>query len=812
MRIPNCEVAKVTKRIVATVLFLAAVIPAWAVSTSHWVHGNEEDFKGGTLHNVVVTNLGDVKLSRAVQTIQQQDPDVTTVNALAEAPDGTIYAGTGPKGVLLSVKGTNVSTVATLEDTVNILSLCIDDKGGLLLGTGGDKGQVLRIDKPGDKPVSIFSAPEVQYIWALVRTDDGNLYAATGPNGQVFEIKPDGSSSEIYKSSDDNITAMIGDGKDLLYLGTDPNGLVIRLNRKTKESFIVYNAGEAEVTALAMDQKGNLYAGTGEVEERQQGQQPPPETQPKAGRPEEPANAAPIPPSQPPAPPTPPSPPSPNPGEPKPIPNSHSENFDPYRPVYLDAVNTEPTDDEPSPEPEPGQPGAPSAPVIPGLSPPSNQQGASAPPNPAEQKPEGNAIYKIDKDGFVTEIFREDVVIYSMIVQNDALIVGTGGDGNIYQVSPDAEETEVLAKVDVKQIMCLLPAHDGRIIMGTANTGGISAMTAGYATDGTYISQVLDATQVSRFGKIQLHGLLPDGTTLKVSTRSGNLKDADAPGWSDWSADVSAQEFLPVTAPSARFLQYRLTFGTTDPTQTPVVDHVDVAYQLPNLPPVIKSIRIGAEPESDASSDNQGGGAPPGAPQGPPHAQAESAPKSAGSGTQTITWDASDPNNDTLVYTLYFRKEHSGEWILLKDKLKDATYDWDTKTVADGRYQVKVVASDALSNQPGEGKTASRISSYYVVNNTPPVIGDITTTIAGKDVSVQLVAQDQTGIITNVEYALDSSEDWQTVLPVDSIYDDRRATVKFTITGLSSGSHQIAIRATDSEGNQSIVAVSARVQ
>ena len=78
----------------------------------------------------------------------------------------------------------------------------------------------------------------VQYVWALLETPDGNIYAATGPNGEVFEIKPDGSTRELYKCSEDNITSMISDGKDLLYLGTDPNGLVIRLNRKTKEAFI----------------------------------------------------------------------------------------------------------------------------------------------------------------------------------------------------------------------------------------------------------------------------------------------------------------------------------------------------------------------------------------------------------------------------------------------------------------------------------------------------------------------------------------------------------------------------------------------
>ena len=53
-------------------------------------------------------------------------------------------------------------------------------------------------------------------------------------------------------------------------------------------------------------------------------------------------------------------------------------------------------------------------------------------------------------------------------------------------------------------------------------------------------------------------------------------------------------------------------------------------------------------------------------------------------------------------------------------RLTETTFEWDTRTVTDGQYQVKVVASDALANPPGDGKTTSRVSEYYVVDNTPP--------------------------------------------------------------------------------------------
>ncbi|MGD0141018.1 MAG: hypothetical protein ABSD28_19315 [Tepidisphaeraceae bacterium] len=796
--------------------------PARAVTTSHWVHENEADFKAGTLHDVVVTNQGDVKLSRAVKTIREQDANVTTVNAIVQGPDGVIYAGTGPRGILLAVKDDKVTTAAKIDDAVNVLSLMVDSKGGIVLGTGGEKGRVLRIAKPGDKPTEIFSDQDVQYVWALQQTADGNIYAATGPNGQVFEIKPDGSHSELYKSSEDNLTSMISDGKDLLYLGTDPDGLVIRLNRKTKEPFIVYNAGETEITALALDGAGNIYAATGQVSEHQTAQQP--EAEEKAsGRPEQPGSPAPIPSNPAPAPPQPPPLPNPNPGEPAPIPKGHAMRSSPANAPKLMAIIPTDGGDEPGggggDEPGPNAPGGPgqnpAAPQPAQTHPNANANPAPSAPEAQPQGPEGNAIYKIDADGFVTEIFRQDAVIYSMIRQGDVLIVGTGEDGDIYQVNPATEETEVLAKVDAKQVMCLLPVRDGRIFMGLANTGGVAVMTGGYASAGTYLSPVLDATQVSRFGKIQLHGLLPRGARLQVATRSGNVKDADSPGWSAWSADVDAAEFLPIKSPSARFLQYRLTFSTSDPLQSAMVDRVDVAYQIPNMAPVIKSVRIGAG--TDTGQAEGGNGPPdanavaPGAP-GAGHAADNAAKPPGGTGTQAITWDASDPNNDALTYTLYFRRGRQAPWVLLRDGLTQTSFEWDTRTVADGEYQVKVVASDELANPPGDGKTASRVSDYVVVDNTPPTIGDLDYKVAGGAATISLRVQVQISTVASVEYTLDSADEWQTVLPLDGIFDSPDEQVKFSVNGLTPGEHQVTIRATDSHGNQALHSIVIKVE
>ena len=139
-------------------------------------------------------------------------------------------------------------------------------------------------------------------------------------------------------------------------------------------------------------------------------------------------------------------------------------------------------------------------------------------------------------------------------------------------------------------------------------------------------------------------------------------------------------------------------------------------------------------------------------------------------------------------------------------------YDWDTRTVADGRYEVKVIASDAGSNPPGTGKTASRVSDPITVDNTPPVIGDVKSQQQGADIHITLKVVDRTSTVAAVDYSVDSSKDWQFVLPTDQIYDSPEETVAFSIPNLKPGQHQVTLRATDSKGNQSFENLFVNVQ
>src|SRR5258705_5460555 len=91
-------------------------------------------------------------------------------------------------------------------------------------------------------------------------------------------------------------------------------------------------------------------------------------------------------------------------------------------------------------------------------------------------------------------------------------------------------------------------------------------------------------------------------------------------------------------------------------------------------------------------------------------------------GARSFQWQAEDRNGDTLEYSIYYRPLNETTFRLLKDKLRDNFYTIDGATLADGRYIVKIIASDAPDNPSGQALSGERLSEPVDIDNTPPVL------------------------------------------------------------------------------------------
>ncbi len=141
--------------------------------------------------------------------------------------------------------------------------------------------------------------------------------------------------------------------------------------------------------------------------------------------------------------------------------------------------------------------------------------------------------------------------------------------------------------------------------------------------------------------------------------------------------------------------------------------------------------------------------------------------------------------------------------MLLKDNLDQKFYSWDTTSMPDGAYYLKIVASDASSNPPDIAMQAERESERFEVDNTNPTIGKIQASPTGmnadrsKGVSYdfEFTAGHPTNSIERAQYSVDGGE-WIIVAGQRRQRLQNRS-YSFTVRGLAPGEHTIAVRAYD---------------
>ncbi len=168
-------------------------------------------------------------------------------------------------------------------------------------------------------------------------------------------------------------------------------------------------------------------------------------------------------------------------------------------------------------------------------------------------------------------------------------------------------------------------------------------------------------------------------------------------------------------------------------------------------------------------------------------------------GLQTFVWKAEDENDDRLQFSVLYRREGETAWKVLHKGLWDPIFVWDTTSVPDGTYFVKVTASDALSNSPGAALLGEMESVSFDIDNTPPRIELQPATHAGSRTKLSFAVRDDQSPIQRVEYSLDASR-WRLAYPKDGIADSRREEFEIGLDD-TEAARSVIIRATDAMNN-----------
>ena len=138
--------------------------------------------------------------------------------------------------------------------------------------------------------------------------------------------------------------------------------------------------------------------------------------------------------------------------------------------------------------------------------------------------------------------------------------------------------------------------------------------------------------------------------------------------------------------------------------------------------------------------------------------------------------------------------------------MRDNFYTIDGATLADGRYIVKVIASDAPDNPLGQSLSGERLSEPVDIDNTPPVLR-VVAPVSGTRVVFEV--DDATGKIRRGDFSLDGGP-WTALFPDDGIADSGHERYSVDLPALGPGEHTVSLRAFDGSGNVGTFSVTLR--
>jgi hypothetical protein len=725
----------------ALAIACAASVAALAAVPTFWQVSTEAEFLKGEVENLSIDTFGRLTLGPAAAALYESNaPFLWT---LVTATDGTMFAGSGNEGQVFRITADGRSSVFFDSLELEVHAIANAPGGGLYVGTSPD-GKIYKLDAAGK--ATTFFDPADRYIWSLAVDRAGNVFAATGDKGVIYKIAPDGKGAPFYQTKATHAISLAFDGQGRLLAGTESPGRVFQIDANGKP-FVLLDSSYNEIHQLRVDANGVIYAAA--VRGRASGS----------------GSSAP------------------------------DSSSDAGAPIPIPSVSTEIT-----------------AIAIVDSAPVSGGSGGGSQTPPPARGPGTGAIFRILPDGSSDLIWesRDDTPYDIAFEPGGALLVATGNKGKIYRLAGDPYQPTLVTRANAEQVTTLMTSRDGQVVFATSNPGKVFRLSADRADRGTYTSDVRDATTVAAWGAVKWQVSAPTGAKVEISTRSGNTRTPDDT-WSEWSPAYTTPEGSAITSPRARYLQWRAIF-TGGRGAAPLLTSVTAAYLPRNLRPRVASITIhppGTVFQRPFPTDPEIAGFEGDTPDRRATAQAQGNPTNTApnigrrgyeKGLLTFVWRADDDNRDELSYDVQYRREGETTWKLLKRALTDPILVWDTTSVPNGRYILRIVASDAPSNAPATALTGAMESTAFDIDNAPPVI---TVTAVRREAAKTTIAfdvRDDQSAVQKADYSLDGNR-WQTIYPKDGIADSRFEQFELVLDGDSA--RGMIVRAADALNNVS---------
>jgi hypothetical protein len=733
------------------------VATCWAQSTRTWEQTKYDDFEKGTAHGVAISSDGNLTLAPEFGALYTSPS--TYLWDLASDNQGNAYAAAGSPARVYKLTPDGKARIIFAPQELQVQALVVDNNSGAIYAATSPDGKVYKIVHGGPAP---GKTPEGHTTAEVAAAQEG---AKPGPAGEnppaSVAVDSSYSASVVFDPKTKYIWAMAIDREGRLYIGTGDRGEISRIDRNGNGS-LFFKSDEAQIRALAFDNQGNLIAGTdgsGLIYRIS----PQGEGFVLYSAPKKEITALAV---------------------------------DRAGNIYAAGAG-----EKRGATPPPGAIPVPAigtvvtAPPV-TIGPPTSSSSSAATstptlttiPYPNITNVGGSEVYRLVPDGSPKTIWssHEDLV-YALAFDHDGrLLAGSGNRGRIYVIL--GKQYTDLVEASANQVTAFAPAPKGGLYAATSNLGKVFLLGADAVTEGTYESDVFDARNFSRWGRIEVRG----SGNFALFARSGNVDNPDR-NWSPWKK-IDLQKDLPIDAPAARFIQWKAVLQPGG--STPVIDSVAINYLPKNVAPEVEDVTVlvGSRVPSGAHSE----------PENATTAGYEvPLPSIKDKNSIAVKWKAHDDNDDTLVYNVYYRGDGETRWKLLREDVDERFVNLESDVFPDGGYTIRVVASDSPSHSADDSLTGEAVSPRFEVDNTPPRIEALSAKVEGDRIRVTLRAVDSFSPIGHAEYSLDAG-DWQLVDPVGQISDSKTENYSFAVP-LSSANNESEDLAKAAAGNGAAV-------
>ena len=388
------------------------------------------------------------------------------------------------------------------------------------------------------------------------------------------------------------------------------------------------------------------------------------------------------------------------------------------------------------------------------------------------------ALFRIGADARLEQLHALTQTYFtSLAVAPDGTIyAGAADKGRVYMV--DGEDAVATAfDVDERAVSQLW--LDGKQLGFATDDAAAAYRTTGRASQARYVSDVMDAKAVSKFGKLTW---IASGK-VKMETRSGNTAKPGT-GWSEWQRPGAAtklgggNEGGKITSPPGRYLQFRAALEDDGAR----VRRVSAYYVPQNQATTVTDVTT-----EMATVEKL-----------PTLKDSAAKPRSP---ILRVKWKIDNADGDDTTYALEARRDGEANWrpvVTGKTPLTATQWEWNTETYPDGWYRVRVTSSDAAANSPDRALASSASSVMFAIDNTRPTIEGLTVSYP----KATARASDALSQIAEMAFSVDDGP-WQLGTTVDGLFDDAVEDLKIDLpaTGLARGSHTLAVRVADGAGN-----------